>query len=155
MLQVIPSDNLPVSNSAGSGGTQVFQVGNMLQVVPGSSMSPASLQPVVMQQTKVAVPAPPPTPPQPGSQAHGTAEVSVGHSPITSSPIAKVGTCYMFSMNNGCCLWSRLCCLKCSIYSLHTQWYHDFCPDQWLLKCAAWIWWDLWPFPRGFVDTFL
>jgi len=139
MLQVIPSDNLPVSNSAGSGGTQVFQVGNMLQVVPGSSMSPASLQPVVMQQTKVAVPAPPPTPPQPGSQAHGTAEVSVGHSPITSSPIAKVGTCYMFSMNNGCCLWSRLCCLKCSIYSLHTQWYHDFCPDQWFLKCAAWI----------------
>ena len=92
MLQVIPSDNLPASNSAGSGGTQVFQVGNMLQVVPGSSMSPASLQPVVMKQTKVAVPAPPPTPPQPGSQAHGTAEVSVGHSPITSSPIAKVGS---------------------------------------------------------------
>jgi len=98
MLQVIPSDNLPVSNAVGSGGTQVFQVGNMLQVVPGSSMSPVPLQPVVMKQTKVAVPAPPPTPPQPGSQAHGTAEMSVGHSPIASSPIAKVGPCFKYSI---------------------------------------------------------
>jgi hypothetical protein len=116
MLQVIPSDNLPVSNAAGSGGTQVFQVGNMLQVVPGGSMSPAPPQPIVMKQTKVALPPPPPTPPPPGSQAHGTAEVSVGHSPIASSPIAKVGACCMYSVNHGCCLWSILCCFKHSIY---------------------------------------
>jgi hypothetical protein len=116
MLQVIPSDNLPVSNAAGSGGTQVFQVGNMLQVVPGGSMSPASSQPVVMMQAKVAVPPPPPTPPLPGSQTQGTAEVSVGHSPIASSPIAKVGSHYTFSNSDGCCLWNRLCCFDCSNY---------------------------------------
>jgi hypothetical protein len=118
MLQVIPSDNLPVSNTPGSGGTQVFQVGNMLQVVPGGSMSPAPSQPVVMMQATVAVPPPPPTPPQPSGQTHGTAEVSVGHSPIASSPIAKVGSCYVFSSSDGCCLWNRLSCFECSKYIL-------------------------------------
>lgn len=114
MLQVIPSENLPVPNSAGSGSTQVFQVGNVLQVVPGGSMSSAPPQSVVMKQAKVAVPPPPPTPPQPGSQTHGASEVSVGHSPIVSSPIAKVGSCYMFNSSDGCGLWNRPCCIECN-----------------------------------------
>jgi hypothetical protein len=89
MFQVIPSENLPVPNGSGSSrGTQVFQVGNMLQVVPGASPLPVPPQHVVMKQAKVT--APPSTMPQPGIQAHGTAELSVGHSPIASSPIAKV-----------------------------------------------------------------
>lgn len=89
VLQVIPGENLPVSNASDSRATQVFQVGNMLQVVPGASPTPASPQHVVMKQAKGAVP-PPPATPQPAIQAHGTAEMSVGHSPIASSPIAKV-----------------------------------------------------------------
>lgn len=89
MLQVIPSENLPVPNAnVGNRGTQVFQVGNMLQVVPGASPSPAPPQHVVKKQAKVT--APPSSVPQPGIQSQGTAELSVGHSPIASSPVAKV-----------------------------------------------------------------
>jgi hypothetical protein len=81
MLQVIPSESLPVPNAGGSGGTQVFQVGNMLQVIPGASPSPVPHQPVVVKQAKVTIPHPPPTPLS-GIQTHGTAEMSTGHSPI-------------------------------------------------------------------------
>jgi hypothetical protein len=88
MLQVIPSENLPVPNASGSGGTQVFQVGNMLQVIPGASPTPPH-QPVVMKQAKMAIPHPSPTS-QSGIQTHGTAEMPIGH-----SPIAKVDCCYI------------------------------------------------------------
>jgi hypothetical protein len=93
MLQVIPSENLPVPNAGGSGGTQVFQVGNMLQVIPGASPSPSPHQPVVVvKQAKVTIPHPPPSP-QSGIQTLGTAEMSTGH-----SPIAKVYYCYIFTI---------------------------------------------------------
>lgn len=92
MLQVIPSENLPVPNAGGSAGTQVFQVGNMLQVIPGASPSPAPHQPVVVNPAKVTIAHPPPTP-QSGIQTHGTAEMSKGH-----SPIAKVCYCYIVTV---------------------------------------------------------
>jgi hypothetical protein len=81
------------SASGSSRGTQVFQVGNVLQVVPGANPSPAPPQHVVMKQPKVTTP---PAPmPQLGIQAHGTPEISVGHSPIVSSPVAKVDSRYL------------------------------------------------------------
>jgi hypothetical protein len=64
----------------------------MLQVIPGASPSPTPHQPVVMKQPKMAIPHPPPTP-QSGIQTHGTAEISIGH-----SPIAKVDGCYIITL---------------------------------------------------------